>query len=840
MKETNGYLLRTLTCALTASWMVAAAPLKAADETPAQKGKEKSDTLVVNHFRHMGPVEVKNPMMVDSVDVTSKAFEAAQWLDQPFSMATAARESRPVEVLPLTEKQLAVNIADFVMETQNYMEAEVKVEGLKHWRLYVDGVKNTDGKVKLEPATHRLTLRYLSLPDTAQQPKVSIISQQANGLVTDNQGRRMFSIHDVVEGVGLSVVGLSPNGKYLIVTHSTRKKGGQSETTRRLIETATGKMLTERQENINWLPRTNSYYYTRAGVDGRQLVAVDPATGQETVMAEQLPEGYFTIAPTEDYLVYSLQREGTADRKDVYEIIHPDDRQPGWRKRGYLARYDLKTGLMQPLTYGYRSCWLQDISADGRYLLFSAATNRMTQRPTTLSSIYRLDLQTMQTDTLVEKDGFVGSALFSPDGKKVVIMGSPESFDGIGKKVKEGQTPSMIDTQLYLMDLSSKQLKPLTRDFYPNVLSMEWSEADGNLYFKAEDRDCVHLFRMDGNTLRIERLQVPEEYVRGFSLAKTAALMAYNGESAANAQRLYTVQTKTMKTKTLRDTFAERFQDVAFGKVEAWDYVNSRGDTICGRYYLPPHFDAGKQYPMLVYYYGGCSPTSRFFSSVYSFHSYAAMGYVVYVVEPSGTTGFGQEFSARHVNTAGDYVADDIIEGTKRFAAEHPFVNPKKIGCLGASYGGFMTQYLQTKTDIFAAAVSHAGISDHTSYWGEGYWGYSYSEVSMANSYPWQNKQLYVDHSPLYNADKIHTPLLFVHGDADHNVPVGESIQMYTALKLLGRETALVLVADQDHHILEYGKTLRWYSTMLAWFAKWLKDDSSWWDAMYDPKRCRY
>ena len=109
----------------------------------------------------------------------------------------------------------------------------------------------------------------------------------------------------------------------------------------------------------------------------------------------------------------------------------------------------------------------------------------------------------------------------------------------------------------------------------------------------------------------------------------------------------------------------------------------------------------------------------------------------------------------------------------------------------------------------------------------------------MANSYPWQNKQLYVDHSPLYNADKIHTPLLFVHGDADHNVPVGESIQMYTALKLLGRETALVLVADQDHHILEDGKTLRWYSTMLAWFAKWLKDDSSWWDALYDPKRCR-
>ena len=147
-----------------------------------------------------------------------------------------------------------------------------------------------------------------------------------------------------------------------------------------------------------------------------------------------------------------------------------------------------------------------------------------------------------------------------------------------------------------------------------------------------------------------------------------------------------------------------------------------------------------------------------------------------------------------------------------------------------------MTQYLQTKTDIFAAAISHAGISDHTSYWGEGYWGYSYSEVSMANSYPWTRKDLYVDRSPLFIADKIHTPLLFVHGDMDMNVPVGESIQMYTALKLLGRETAMVLVTGQDHHIVDYGKRIQWQNTIWAWFAKWLQDDPTWWNAIYSPK----
>lgn len=138
---------------------------------------------------------------------------------------------------------------------------------------------------------------------------------------------------------------------------------------------------------------------------------------------------------------------------------------------------------------------------------------------------------------------------------------------------------------------------------------------------------------------------------------------------------------------------------------------------------LPPNFDPNKKYPLIVYYYGGTTPTERGISNPYCAQLFASRDYVVYVINPSGTIGYGQEFSARHVNAWGKRTADDIIEGTKQFCKEHPFVNDKKIGCLGASYGGFMTQYLQTQTDIFAAAVSHAGISNVTSYWGEGYWG---------------------------------------------------------------------------------------------------------------------
>ena len=394
----------------------------------------------------------------------------------------------------------------------------------------------------------------------------------------------------------------------------------------------------------------------------------------------------------------------------------------------------------------------------------------------------------------------------------------------------------MIDQQLYIMALADKKVRPVTKNFNPCVQDFVWSKADGQIYFNAEDKDCINLFRLNPKNGAISRVNLPEEMVNSFDVADDARRLAFYGQSASNSDRLYTLDTKNMKATLVEDLSAETLRDVALGECRAWNYINHKGDTICCRYYLPPHFDGQTKLPMIVNYYGGCSPTSRNFESRYPHHAYAALGYAVLVINPSGATGFGQEFSARHVNTAGEGVAEDIIGATRQFCKEHSYINDKKIGCIGASYGGFMTMYLQTVTDLFAAAISHAGISDHTSYWGEGYWGYSYSEVSMANSYPWANKKLFVDQSPLFNADKVHTPLLFLHGASDNNVPVGESIQMYTALKLLGRETAMVLVADQDHHITDYTKRLRWQNTIYAWFAKWLKDDASWWNEIYKPK----
>ena len=811
-----------------------------------------AETIEVKTLKYAGPYAVAQPWMADSVNIKGEVFDLKQLLDSPLSFTLLNKGKEVTAAQLLADKQDALHLASFCVSNTQRTKATIAVEGLEQYRLFVDGeqvaVNGDKAETILTPSQHTVVIKYLTRKNASSDKKsIKLTVTAANGAplsVGDAAAKRAYNIYDVICAPNYPSVSISPNGKFIVVRKTWVDRKGNNHSISELRNSQTNRVMATFEENVKWMPSSNKLYFTQKASDSSiageekqdgtlQLITINPLTMEREVLASHLPEGWFQFTPDEKTLIYTLYTEGRKKDAQVYDVKEPDDRQPGWRSRSYLAKFDLASGVLQPLTFGYHNVYLNDISADSRYLLIGKSEERLTKRPTTLNSYYRLNLNDMSVETLIEKGEFLNSAQFSPDGKSILVSASPEAFNGIGKNVEEGQTPSMIDTQLYLMTLSDKKVRPLTRDFNPNVQSVDWSKADGNIYFTAEDKDCVHLFQLNPKSGKFTLLKTPEEYIKSFSLASSAAEMAFSGQSASNADRLYKMNTKALKSQLVDDLSARELKNVELGECKAWNFVNSRGDTLCCRYYLPPHFDAAKKYPMIVNYYGGCSPTSRMFQSRYPHHVYAAMGYVVLVVNPSGATGFGQKFSARHVDTAGEGVAEDIISSTQAFCDEHAFVNRKKIGCIGASYGGFMTQYLQTKTDLFAAAISHAGISDHTSYWGEGYWGYSYSEVSMANEYPWTNKHLFVDQSPLYNADKIHTPLLFVHGTADNNVPVGESIQLYTALKLLGRPTAMVLVDGQDHHIIDYEKRLKWQNTIFAWFAKWLQDDASWWTEMY-------
>ena len=801
--------------------------------------------VYITQVRYAGPFPVRNPVMIDKKDVKASEFDESNLLDIPIKQ-TLLENGQTIDIKSLPSGgdsgEAALHLIGFNLDNKLYTGVTISVKGIRKYQLFVDGKKQMSGYVRLEPTAHQVVIKYLSVPEKTDSASINVEADVADCInICDYTARHKYNFMDVITAKTYTGASLSHNGKYIRISYRTTATDGKTKTHTIIRETATGRQLADLGYPVYWMPTSNQYYYTEDNPGGMKFICVDPATGRETVLTEGVPRGNYHIAPTEDFLITYQENEGPKEDEGVYQVLQPEDRQPGWRNRTNLLKYDMKTGMVQPLTYGHHNINLSGISNDGKLLLYGTEKSRLTERPTTLYSLYLLNLETMETKCVFEDDGFTSRAVLSPDGSMIAIYGSPEAFGGIGKNVPEGRTPSMTDTQLFLIDvnksdMNTSNLRCPTKYFNPSVSRVSWNEYDGMLYFTAEDCDSVNLFQLNPKTGRIKEIACSEEVISSFDCASTAPLIAYYGVSASNSNRLHLLNTKTMKSTLCDDLSSENLKNSTLGECHAWAFKNSRGETISGRYYLPADFDASKQYPMIVNYYGGCSPTSRNFESRYPHHAYASLGYVVLVINPSGATGFGQEFSSRHVNTAGEGVAQDIIDGTKQFCKEHAFVNAKKIGCIGASYGGFMTQYLQTVTDIFAAAISHAGISDHTSYWGEGYWGYSYSEVSMANSYPWTDKHLYVDQSPLFNADKIHTPILFLHGDADTNVPVGESIQMFTALKLLGRETAMVLVKGQNHHILDFQKRIKWQNTIFAWFAKYLQDDPTWWNDIYSEK----
>jgi dipeptidyl aminopeptidase/acylaminoacyl peptidase len=143
-----------------------------------------------------------------------------------------------------------------------------------------------------------------------------------------------------------------------------------------------------------------------------------------------------------------------------------------------------------------------------------------------------------------------------------------------------------------------------------------------------------------------------------------------------------------------------------------------------------------------------------------------------------------------------------------------------------------MTLYLVSHSDLFAAAVDFFGISDITSYWGAGWWGwgFDYGDTALANAYPWNRRDIFVDRSPIYSADKIHSPLLLLHGDSDTNVPTEESDQIFSAMRVLGRTCEYVRFAGEDHGISgRPSNRVASETMMLEWFDRFLKNQPEAW-----------
>lgn len=802
--------------------------------------------------------EIKMPAFADTKNIDGKEFEVSNLMNSTQIDPSAANLSWNTiklgadSIVFLQSKSRHLFFIETYLSVDRWTKGSLNLTLNALYEVYVDGKKlKSKSKSDLETAkislklnrgNHQITIKGIT---SDEQIKLAANFEYADEYkdckaTTSLDATRYFTIHDVLEGKNVSAASISPSGKYVLTDYKEVVPGcGKTKKYSIIYDPEEEKNIeilrNKNIDNISWLPRTDRISYT-AEFDGEtEIFVYDIEAGTEKSIAKEIENlSSYAWSPTEDYIIYTdqIKAEKPGDLKRIYGN---EDRLPYFRNRSFLHKIDVKTGLITQLTAGNLSSYLQDIKPDGSKILFSTSEMDYTEVPFTKQNLYEMDMNTFEINTIWEDKLYDGYCQYSPDGAKLLVQGGPECFGDLGVNVSEGRIPNKYDSQLYIFDLASKNVEPITKNFDPAINDAYWTN-DNEIFVSVTDKDYGNLYKYNFKSKSFSKVNLLVEVLDDIDFAYNKPVAVYTGTSISTPKKLYSVDLKKGTNTVLAFPEKERFKNIQFGKTEPWNFTNKNGTTIYGRVYYPPNYDASKKYPVIVNYYGGTSPIERSFGGRYPINVYTAGGYIVYVLQPSGATGFGQDFSALHVNGWGFDQTDDVIEGTKKFLKSHPTADAENVGCIGASYGGYTTMLLQTRTDIFKTAISHAGISSITSYWGEGYWGYTYNAGAAKFSYPWNRKDIYVDNSPIYNADKFNNSILLLHGTADTNVPVGESLQYYAALKLLGKDVEMVLVDDQNHWILDYEKRIKWHYTIMSWFDMKLKDQPQQWNDMYPEK----
>ena len=829
--------------------------------------------LTVSQWLSAGPISVQKPLFYQKNNMMGKPFSPVDLLkfqQKPlaevrqgaeFLVSDSEKIDWQLESDPATthtDVDLALKWQAFYVQVNRYVPVKFEVTTPQDFELFVNGdmkLSNyqADGKenhrsdsIPLEPGKYLVVIKSL-YQKAAKAPwsvKMQLSYNQRftdQAVVLSTSDEQCIDLSHILLGKKLTNTQLSDDGSMVLLSYEeTFPPQGKTvrwvEVKRIADQVLLFNSVHSDISQVQWVPDSHAISYVTNDGEHQALMWYNLDTHQEKKLMSPLERfSDYQWDHFGKYLIFSKEERYQKDTSGVFIVRGMEDRLPTYRIRTQLYKLSMNDLSVTPLTYGYLTNHLEDISPDDQRLLISQSFPDYTVRPYTQQVMMELNLQTFTVDTLwVTRFG--GSALYSPDGKQLLVTGSPSMFNGAGNVLKKGVIPNDFDTQAYLFTIADHTVTPLTRQFNPSILQSYWNAVDQQIYFLTADGSYQDIWKLNPVNHQFQKLNNHVDVITQMSFAAKSPLLSYSGTSISSPATGWLYDLNHNTETLLSNPEKTFFEHVQFGKIENWNFVNKQGYTIEGWVYYPPHFDPTRKYPVIVYYYGGTEPTVRDCGSRYPLNLFAAMGYIVYTLNPSGSIGYGQAFSALHVNGWGKENAQDIIEGTKKFLETHSNADAQNVGCIGASYGGYMTLWLQTQTNLFKTAVDHAGISFIGSYWGQGFWGYSYSAVASANSFPWNNKNLYVDQSPLFNADKVHSSILLLQGTADTNVPTGESIQFYTAMKILGKNADLVEVKGQDHHILDYKDRILWQKTIFAWFAKYLKNEPEWWDALYPHK----
>jgi dipeptidyl aminopeptidase/acylaminoacyl peptidase len=269
-------------------------------------------------------------------------------------------------------------------------------------------------------------------------------------------------------------------------------------------------------------------------------------------------------------------------------------------------------------------------------------------------------------------------------------------------------------------------------------------------------------------------------------------------------------------TQALTSSNKEFFAGISFPRVrEVW-FKGNDGTDLQGWLVTPPNFRRNKKYPALLEIHGG--PQAQYgFTFFHEMLALASKGYVVFYTNPRGGGGRGETWAESIVADWGTIDYEDCMAAAD-YLEKQKYVNSKRMGVTGGSYGGFMTNWIVGHTDRFRAAVTQRSVVDLHSFIGSSDMGFQFNRIF--NGYPWTNPEIYRRCSPLTYAKNVNTPLLIIHSEQDLRCGIEQAEQFFATLKLMKKRVELVRFPEEPHGLSRHGRPDRRVAR-LKWIVKW-------------------
>jgi dipeptidyl aminopeptidase/acylaminoacyl peptidase len=367
--------------------------------------------------------------------------------------------------------------------------------------------------------------------------------------------------------------------------------------------------------------------------------------------------------------------------------------------------------------------------------------------------------------------------------------------------------------------------KELLRGFDEQVDELALSPDGNAVYFTAGERGKSPIFRV-GIAGGPAQKVVSNVFATNLKITPDGKKLVFASSSISSPLEIYVANADGTGVTPLTSLNSALLGSANLKTAEEVEWTGALGRKIHGFIVKPNNFDATKKYPLVVLIHGG--PQSAWndnWGYRWNPQVFANAGYVVFAPNPRGSTGYGQQFVNEISGDWGGKVYVDIMNGVADVLRRNTYIDRNRVGAAGASYGGYMINWILGHNEDprfrFKVLVSHDGVYNLTSMYGgtEELW---FPEWEFKGT-PWTNPTMYSRWSPHNFVSKFNTPILIIHGELDYRVPIGEGLQLFTAVQKRGIDSKLLVFPDEGHWVLKPQNSNLWFNTVLDWLDKYLK-----------------